>query len=118
MSKTKFKSRDFIFIHKSKKPFRHDHLNDWLQTAIAIVAKKMDIKLDPSIYTAHTLKQAEFIDMASQGVPSWRIQMIERWSSNKWKKMYINADWRDTAKLSCFSVSTLMDQMKSQSMEN
>ena len=51
---TKFKSKDFLFTHKNEKPFRYDHLNNWLQNAMAIVAKKMKIKLDPTTYTAHT----------------------------------------------------------------
>ena len=46
--KIKFKSNDFIFTHKYGKPFRHDHLNNWPQNAMAIVARKMNIKLDPS----------------------------------------------------------------------
>ena len=52
------------------------------------------------------------------GVPSWRIQMIGMWSSTNWKKIYINADWRDIAKLSGFTVSALLNQMKSQPLEN
>ena len=47
--KIKFKSNNFMFIHKTGKPFRCDHLNDWLQNAMTIVARKMYIKLDPSI---------------------------------------------------------------------
>ena len=116
--KIKFKSKDFIFIHKTGKPFRYDHLNNWLQNAIAIVARKMDIKLDPSNYTAHTLRQGGCTDMARHGVPSWRIEMTGRWSSKKWKKTYINTDWRDIAKISGFSVSTLLDQIKSQPVDN
>ena len=56
--------------------------------------------------------------MARHGVPSWRTEMTGSWSSNKWKYMYINADWRDIAKLSGFSVSTLLDQTKSQPAED
>ena len=62
LSKTKVESRGSAFIHKSRKPFRYDHLNDWLQNT-------MDVKLDLSNYTAHTLRQQEFTDMASQGGP-------------------------------------------------
>ena len=110
----KFKSKDFLFIHKNGKPFRYDHLNNWLQNAMKIVARKMNVKLDPSNYTAHTLRQGGCTDMARHGVPSWRIQMTGRWSSKKWKKIYINTDWRDIAKLSGLSVSTLLDQIGSQ----
>ena len=85
---------------------------------MAIVARKRNIKLDASNYAAHTLRKEGCTDMARHGVSSWRIEMIRRWSSKKWKKIYINADWRGTAKLSGFSVSTLLDQIKSQPVED
>ena len=116
--KKRFKPKDFLFIHKNGKPFKYDHLNNWLQNAMAIVATKMNVKLDPSNYTAHTLRQGGCTDMARHGVPSWRIQMTGRWSSKKWKKIYINTDWRDIAKLSGFSVSNLLDQIKTKTVED
>ena len=116
--KKKFKSKDFLFIHKNGKPFRYDHINNYLQNAMAIVARKMNIKLDPSNYTAHTLRQGGCTDMARHGIPSWRIEMTGRWSSKKWKTTYINTDWRDIAKISGFSVTELLDQIKSQPVDN
>ena len=44
----------------------------------------MDIKLDPSNYTSHTLRQGGCTDMARHGVPSWRMEVTGRWSSKKW----------------------------------
>ena len=85
---------------------------------MAIVARKVYIKLDPSNYATHTLRQGGCTDMARHGVPSWRMEMTWRWSSKKLKKTYINADWRDIAKLSGFSVSTLLDLIKSQPVED
>ena len=49
---------------------------------MAIVARKMNIKLDPSNYTANTLRQEGCTDMARHGVASWRIEMTGRWSEN------------------------------------
>ena len=73
-----FKSNDFIFIHKSEKSFRYDHLNNWLQNAMAIVARRIDVKLAPSNYTTHTLRQESCTDMARHGVLSWHIEMTGR----------------------------------------
>ena len=81
---------------------------------MAIVARKMDRKLDPFNFAAHTLRQRGYIDMERQGVSSWCIEMTGRWSSKKCKVIYISADWKDIAKLGGFSVSTLLDQIKSQ----
>ena len=66
---TNFKARDFSVIHKRRNPFRSDHLNDWLQNAKAIVAKNMDMKLDSTNYTTHTLKQGVCTGVARHGVP-------------------------------------------------
>ena len=81
----KFKSNDFTFIHKSGKLFRCDHLNNWLQNAMATVAGNQKMKLDPSIYTAHTLRKGGCTDVASHGVSSCRIEMTGTWSSKKRK---------------------------------
>ena len=43
----------------------------------------MDVKLDPSNYTAHALRQGGRTDMARHGVPSWHIEMTGRWLSKK-----------------------------------
>ena len=116
--KIKFKGSDFLFIQKNKKPFRYDHLNNWLQNAIAIVSKKMKIKLDPSKYPAHSLRQGGCTDMARHNVPSWRIEMTGRWRSKMWKTTYINTDWRDISKLSGIPVTTLLDQIISQPVDD
>ena len=76
--KIEFKSNDFIFVHKTGRHFRYDHLNNWLQNDMPIVARKTDIKLHPSNYTAHTLRQGGCIDMARQGVLSWHNEMTGR----------------------------------------
>ena len=68
--KTNLKSRDFQFIHKIENPIRCDHLSDWLQNAVAIVAKKMDIKLDPANYAAHISGSGGCTDLPRHGVPS------------------------------------------------
>ena len=69
-NKIKFKSNNFTFIHKSGKLFRYDHLNNWLQNAMANVARKMDIKLHLSTYRARTLRLGGCTDMAGDGVAS------------------------------------------------
>ena len=85
---------------------------------MVIVAKKTNIKLKPTNYAAHTLRQGGCTDMTRHGVPSWRIHVTRRWSSKEWKKIYIKIDWRDMAKLSGFTVSSLLHQTKSQALEN
>ena len=52
-------------------------------TFMAFVAKKKDVKLDPSNFAAYTLRQGECTDMATHGVPSWRIEMTERCINKK-----------------------------------
>ena len=46
------------------------------------------------------------------------LKFTGRWSSKKWKKTFISADWRDSAKLSGLSVSTLLGQIISQPVKN
>ena len=77
----KFKSNDFLFIHKNGKHFKCDHLNNWLQNAMAIVARKIKIKLNHFNYLAHSLRQGGCTDMVKHNVPSCRIEMTRRWSS-------------------------------------
>ena len=110
--KEKQRPRDFLFIHKDGSPFSYNHLNNWLQNAIVIVAKKLNIKLDASKYPAHSLRQGKCTDMARHGYPSWRIERAGRWQSKMWKKTYINTDWRDIAKISGLSVTELLDNIK------
>ena len=116
--KRKFKPNDFLFIHTNKKPFQYDHLNNWLQNAIAIVAKKRNIKMDPSKYPPHSLRQGGCTDMARHNIPSWRIEMKGRWRSKMWKTTYINTDWRDIATLSGIPVTTLFENITSQPVDN
>ena len=114
--KTNFRSKDLLFIHKNGKPSSYDCLNKWLQNAMTIVAKNMNVKMAPTNNTAHTIRQGSCTDMARHGVPSWRIQieMTGRCASKGWKKMCFNTVWRDVAKLSGFTISSSLDQMKSQ----
>ena len=81
--------------------------------AIVIVAKKLKIKLDPSKYTPHALRQGGCTDMARHGFPAWRIEMAGRWESKRWRKIYINTDWRDIATLSGRAVTELLDEITS-----
>ena len=111
--KKKFLKSDFMFIHKDGEQFKYDHLNTWMFNAISLLGKKLRIKIDPSKYTPHTLRQGGCTDMARHGVPSWRIEMTGRWRSKMWRKTYINTDWRDMAKLSNHTVTELLDMIKS-----
>ena len=108
-----FKKTDFIFIHKNGKPFRSDNLNNWMFNAILIISKKIRAKLYPSKYTPHALRQGGCTDMARHGFPAWRIEMAGRWESKRWRKIYINTDWRDIATLSGRLVTDLLNDIKS-----
>ena len=72
----------FLFIYKNGTSFTYNHLNNWLQNATAIVAKKLNIKLDPSKYPAHSLRQSKCTDIARHNYPSRQIETAERWQSN------------------------------------
>ena len=74
----------------------------------------MNVKLDASNYTAQMLRQGACTGMARPGAPSWRIETTERWSSKKWKKTSFSTDQRDIAKLTGFSVLTLLEQIETQ----
>ena len=110
--KAKAKSDDYLFIHKNGKPFRYSHLNNWIQNAMDIVAKKMKLKLNPSNYPAHSMRQGRCTDIARHNFPAWRIERSGRWQSDIWKKTYINTDWRDISKISGRSVKNLLDNIK------
>ena len=62
---TKFKSKVFLLIHKLGRPFRWGSLNDWLQKAMASVARWMNVKLDHCTYTTHTLREGGCTDVAN-----------------------------------------------------
>ena len=68
---------------------------------MAIFARRMDVKLDPSNHTAQTSRQGGCTDMAS-----WcSIRRIDGHQKND--KIYINTDWRDIANFQwffCFNI--------------
>ena len=78
----------------------------------------MKIKMDPSKYPAHSLRQGGCTHMARHNVSYWRIEMTGRWRSKMRKTTYINTDWRDISKLSGIPVTTLLDRIISQPVED
>ena len=73
-------ARYYITYLKLNRGSVADSLNNWLQNAMLIVARKRNIKLNPTHYSAHRLRQGGCTDMARRNTPSWRIEMTRRWS--------------------------------------
>ena len=106
--KTRFRPKNFLFIHENEKPFRCDQLNKCLGNGMDGIVRRKKVKLDPPNYAAHTLRIGGYTNKARHVVSSWGFEMTRRWSSKKWKQTCINADGRDMAKLGVSSVSTLL----------
>ena len=67
----------------------------------------------------------QHIHLHKEVAPTWQDVVLhhgalkkQEWSSKKWKKIHVNTDWRKIAKLSGFSVSTLLDQNESQPVDD
>ena len=79
-----------------------------MHNAIPVLNRKLNLKMDPAMYTAHTLRLGGCTDMARKGVPNWKIEAQGRWSSKMWKYTYINMNWKDMADLRGGTVGDLL----------
>ena len=102
-----FGPNEALFIKKNGKTLEYNNLNNWIHNAIAALNKRMNLKMNPAHYTAHTLRTGGCTDMARKGYPGWMIESQGRWSTNMWKDTYINMDWKDMARLRGCTVTEL-----------
>ena len=108
----KFKTSDFLLILKNGKPFRYDHLNNFMYNAIVNLNKRLNLQFNPHHYPPHSLRLGGCTDMARYGEPGWKIEAQGRWTSEIWKKTYINMDWTDIAKLNNCTVGELLSKVQ------
>ena len=108
----KFTAKDPVFVTKTRKIFRYQHLNNFMFNVIKLINRSKNIKLNPANYTPHALRVGGCTDMARNGEPGWFIEQFGRWSSKIWKDVYINLDWSDLALLHKTTQSHLLSQIR------
>ncbi len=96
-----------FLLLKNKKHYRFDHIRNFIWNAILIINKRKKLQLNPEVYTPHALRVGGCTDKAREGYPGWYLEKWGRWSTNIWKRTYINLDWRDLAILHNKTISEL-----------
>ena len=100
--------KDFIFVHKNGKLFKYHNLNAYMFNVIFTLSRRIKLSMSPRHHTPHALRTAACTDVARAGCPAWQIEQQCRWSSNMWRKIFFNMDWKDFADLNDCTVSGLV----------
>ena len=106
-------SNSTVFVTKTGKIFRYQHLNNFMFNVIGLINKYKKIKLKPSNYTPHALRVGGCTDLTRNGNPGWFNEQMGRWSSKIWKDLYVNLDWSDLALLHKTTQFRLLSKIKS-----
>ena len=107
----KLKGNDPVFITEKGESLPYKHLNCFMYNCIGELNEIYKVNMDPTHYTPHTLRVGGCTDKARLNWPGWRIERWGRWSSDLWKRTYINLKFNDIAALLGVTVSELKANM-------
>ena len=100
-----------LFVNTKNKPLPYDTFRNYIKQGIKKVSSKVKVDIDSSFYSPHCLRIGGCTDLTRDGVASWKISRLGRWTSDCWKNIYVNLDFYDIARLRGETVSEIRDKL-------